>query len=129
MEDIISSRKHFLCMCMYMSLSADKDIKKLEFTPIILTKRDLHARMLQMLTHHLTSLSFEVIGPGHVWVYGCTLKDISKFCNMPSLSLKKINLLSGSLKAIKDKKVCLLAPYCHLAGGDEVHFYLETLPI
>lgn len=114
---------------MYMSLTTDKGIKKLEFTPIILTKRDLHAPMLQMLTHHLTSLLFEVIGPGYVWVYDGTLKDISKFFNMPSLSLKKISLLSGILKAIRDKKVCLLAPRCHLAGGDKVYFYLGILPI
>lgn len=81
--------------------------------------------MLQMLTHHLISLLFEVIGPSSIWFYDWTLKDIS---NMPNL-LKKNKPLSMSLKAKKDTKVCLLAPHCHLAGGDEVHFHLEIWPM
>lgn len=90
--------------------------------------------MLQNLTHHLTSLLFQAIGPSSLWFYGWTLKDMSKFFNMPSLPVKKkktkkTSLLSRSLKAIKDIRVCLLAPHCHLAGGDEVHFHLEILPM
>lgn len=87
-EEVISSREHSLCMWLYVSLSMDRAIKKLEFTSIILTG-GLHAQMLQVLTHHITSLLFGVIGPSSVWLYDWALKDISKFFNMSSLPLKK----------------------------------------
>lgn len=69
-------QRAFSVYCCYMSPSIDRGIKKLEFTSMILTG-DLHAQMLQVPTHHITSLLFEVIGPSSVWFCDWTLKAIS----------------------------------------------------